>query len=196
MGERRLISGSPALTRRGKVSEPLESVHRPKEATSGGPANVNSTDGALQSRLWPSISASYHRFSSQNYLYPTSHARPFHLILLLPPLAHGCWPDRVPKVRMTRYGGLGRTRPKKLTSKASIPVVREHEIDTINDDTQSALQQIETGVEKAEESVRHPCIMSRDRDAGTHENSVYGESRPQNASANAIFCRSSICRRP
>lgn len=54
---------------------------------------------------------------------------------------------------MTRYGGLGRTRPKKLTSKASIPVVRESEIDAIDDDTQSALQQIETGVEKAEESV-------------------------------------------
>ncbi|KAJ5139284.1 uncharacterized protein N7515_004132 [Penicillium bovifimosum] len=56
---------------------------------------------------------------------------------------------------MTRYGGLGRTRPKKLTSKASIPVVRESEIDVIDDDTQSALQQIETGVEKAEESEIH-----------------------------------------
>ncbi|KAJ5882537.1 uncharacterized protein N7529_001209 [Penicillium soppii] len=56
---------------------------------------------------------------------------------------------------MTRYGGLGRTRPKKLTSKASIPVVREHEIDAIDDDIQSSLQQIETGVEKAEESEIH-----------------------------------------
>ncbi|KAJ5545442.1 hypothetical protein N7535_006172 [Penicillium sp. DV-2018c] len=56
---------------------------------------------------------------------------------------------------MTRYGGLGRTRPKKLTSKASIPVVRESEIDIIDDDTQNALQQIETGVEKAEESEIH-----------------------------------------
>lgn len=54
---------------------------------------------------------------------------------------------------MTRYGGLGRTRPKKLTSKASIPVVRESEIDIIDDEIQSSLQQIETGVEKAEESV-------------------------------------------
>lgn len=54
---------------------------------------------------------------------------------------------------MTRYGGLGRTRPKKLTSKASIPIVREHEIDAIDDDIQTTLQQIETGVEKAEESV-------------------------------------------
>jgi enhancer of polycomb-like protein len=54
---------------------------------------------------------------------------------------------------MTRYGGLGRTRPKKLTSKAFIPVVREHEIDALEDEIQNALQQIETGVEKAEESV-------------------------------------------
>lgn len=54
---------------------------------------------------------------------------------------------------MTRYGGLGRTRPKKLTSKASIPIVREHEIDALDDEHQAHLQQIETGVEKAEESV-------------------------------------------
>jgi enhancer of polycomb-like protein len=57
---------------------------------------------------------------------------------------------------MTRYGGLGRTRPKKLTSKASIPIVREHEIDLVEDEIQSTLQQIETGVEKAEESVSLP----------------------------------------
>ncbi|KAL3480674.1 enhancer of polycomb-like-domain-containing protein [Aspergillus californicus] len=56
---------------------------------------------------------------------------------------------------MTRYGGLGRTRPKKLTSKASIPVVREHEIDALEDEIQNTLQQIETGVEKAEESEFH-----------------------------------------
>ncbi|EAU32385.1 conserved hypothetical protein [Aspergillus terreus NIH2624] len=56
---------------------------------------------------------------------------------------------------MTRYGGMGRTRPKKLTSKASIPIVREHEIDIIDDEVQNALQQIETGVEKAEESEFH-----------------------------------------
>lgn len=57
---------------------------------------------------------------------------------------------------MTRYGGLGRTRPKKLTSKASIPIVREQDIDVLDEDIQN-LQQIETGVEKAEESVSyHP----------------------------------------
>ncbi|KAJ5920942.1 hypothetical protein N7466_009268 [Penicillium verhagenii] len=55
---------------------------------------------------------------------------------------------------MTRYGGLGRTRPKKLTSKASIPIVREEEIDALDEDHQNH-QQIETGVEKAEESEFH-----------------------------------------
>ena len=54
---------------------------------------------------------------------------------------------------MTRYGGMGRTRPKKLTAKASIPIVREDEIDVLDDELQASLQQIETGVEKAEESV-------------------------------------------
>lgn len=48
---------------------------------------------------------------------------------------------------------MGRTRPKKLTPKASIPIVGESEIDIIDDEVQSTLQQIETGVEKAEESV-------------------------------------------
>lgn len=70
---------------------------------------------------------------------------------------------------MTRYGGMGRTRPKKLTSKASIPIVREHDIDAIEEEVQNTVQQIETGVEKAEESVRCPpsnfspsLCMSRD----------------------------------
>lgn len=84
---------------------------------------------------------------------------------------------------MTRYGGMGRTRPKKLTSKASIPIIRETDIDVIEDEIQSSLQQIETGVEKAEESVslahhvtsdpcpvknlsrarrsRNPCLLTR-----------------------------------
>ncbi|KAL2217161.1 enhancer of polycomb-like-domain-containing protein [Thermoascus aurantiacus ATCC 26904] len=56
---------------------------------------------------------------------------------------------------MSRYGVMGRTRPKKLTSKAVVPIVREHEIDFVDEEVQSALQQIETGVEKAEESEVH-----------------------------------------
>ena len=82
----------------------------------------------------------------------------YRLILISFPLAHGDCPFPRPKVRMTRYGGMGRTRPKKLTSKASIPIVREQDIDIIDDEVQNALQQVETGVEKAEESVSsyHP----------------------------------------
>ena len=58
---------------------------------------------------------------------------------------------------------MGRTRPKKLTSKAAIPIIRETDIDVIEDEIQSSLQQIETGVEKAEESVSVPTpVMSRD----------------------------------
>jgi enhancer of polycomb-like protein len=59
---------------------------------------------------------------------------------------------------MTRYGGMGRTRPKKLTPKAAIPIIREDDIDIVDDDLQSSLQQIETGVEKAEESVSQPSL--------------------------------------
>jgi hypothetical protein len=67
---------------------------------------------------------------------------------------------------MTRYAGLGRTRPKKLTPKAPIPIYREHQIDDLEEEIQNGLQQVETGVEKAEESVsvypNHPCFQSRD----------------------------------
>lgn len=68
---------------------------------------------------------------------------------------------------------MGRTRPKKLTSKASIPIVREDQIDAIDDDVQSALQQVETGVEKAEESVcgvPHTPVLSRDMSDAIREN--------------------------
>lgn len=77
---------------------------------------------------------------------------------------------------MTRYGGLGRTRPKKLTSKASIPIVREDQIDVIDDDVQSALQQVETGVEKAEESVcdiPHTPVQSRDMSDAIREKNFF-----------------------
>ncbi|KAL3432178.1 enhancer of polycomb-like protein 1 [Aspergillus tetrazonus] len=56
---------------------------------------------------------------------------------------------------MTRYAGLGRTRPKKLTPKAPIPIYREHQIDDLEEEIQNGLQQVETGVEKAEESEYH-----------------------------------------
>jgi enhancer of polycomb-like protein len=60
---------------------------------------------------------------------------------------------------MTRYGGMGRTRPKKLTSKASIPIVREDQIETIDEEGQATFNQVETGVEKAEESVSNPFLL-------------------------------------
>ncbi|KAK2764888.1 Enhancer of polycomb-like protein 1 [Arachnomyces sp. PD_36] len=56
---------------------------------------------------------------------------------------------------MTRYGGLGRTRPKKLTSKAIVPVYRENQVEAIDNEVQNTLQAIETGVEKAEETEYH-----------------------------------------
>lgn len=54
---------------------------------------------------------------------------------------------------MTRFGGLGRTRPKKLTSKAVVPIYKENQVDSIDSEVQNTLQAIETGVEKAEETV-------------------------------------------
>ncbi|QSS50420.1 histone acetyltransferase [Histoplasma capsulatum var. duboisii H88] len=57
---------------------------------------------------------------------------------------------------MSRLGGMMRsTRPKKLTSKQPIPIFREDQIDIIEDDLQTTLQAIDTGVEKAEETEYH-----------------------------------------
>ncbi|KAL2371099.1 Enhancer of polycomb-like protein 1, partial [Blastomyces gilchristii] len=54
---------------------------------------------------------------------------------------------------MSRLGGMMRsTRPKKLTSKQPIPIFREDQVDLIDDDLQTTLQAIDTGVEKAEET--------------------------------------------
>lgn len=58
---------------------------------------------------------------------------------------------------MTRFGGLGRTRPKKLTSKAVVPIYRENQVESIDNEVQNTLQAIETGVEKAEETV---CVVA------------------------------------
>lgn len=75
---------------------------------------------------------------------------------------------------MSRLGGMMRsTRPKKLTSKQPIPIFREDQIDIIEDDLQTTLQAIDTGVEKAEETVSHiphwccsvfqRCLVTRSR---------------------------------
>ncbi|WEW61953.1 Enhancer of polycomb-like protein 1 [Emydomyces testavorans] len=47
------------------------------------------------------------------------------------------------------------TRPKKLTAKQPIPIYRDNQIDLAEDELQTTLQNIETGVEKAEESEYH-----------------------------------------
>lgn len=44
------------------------------------------------------------------------------------------------------------TRPKKLTAKQNVPIFREEQVDNIND-VDAIRNQVETGVEKAEESV-------------------------------------------
>jgi hypothetical protein len=72
---------------------------------------------------------------------------------------------------MTRFGGMGRTRPKKLTSKAIVPIYKENQVEAIDNEVQNTLQAIETGVEKAEETVSvvvvklciTVCCISRDR---------------------------------
>jgi enhancer of polycomb-like protein len=51
------------------------------------------------------------------------------------------------------------TRPKKLTPKQPIPIFREDQIDLTEDDPQSTVQAVETGVEKAEESVRENSVL-------------------------------------
>lgn len=49
------------------------------------------------------------------------------------------------------------TRPKKLTSKQPIPIFREDQIELAEEDPQQSLQCVETGVEKAEETVSLLC---------------------------------------
>ncbi|KAI1990285.1 Enhancer of polycomb-like protein 1 [Ophidiomyces ophidiicola] len=57
---------------------------------------------------------------------------------------------------MSRLTGMMRsTRPKKLTSKQAIPIYRDSQIEIADDDLQTTLHTIETGVEKAEESEYH-----------------------------------------
>lgn len=55
---------------------------------------------------------------------------------------------------MTRNAVANRFRTRKLSTKQSLQVLRENQIDLIDDDAQRNIPQIETGVEKVEESVR------------------------------------------
>lgn len=51
-----------------------------------------------------------------------------------------------------RSGGRS-TRPKKLTPKQNVHIFREEQIDTVSADIDAVRNQVETGVEKSEESV-------------------------------------------
>lgn len=54
---------------------------------------------------------------------------------------------------MTTRGVARNTRPKKLVNKTALPILREYEVENIDDDVQRNITQLETGVERAEESV-------------------------------------------
>ena len=51
------------------------------------------------------------------------------------------------------------TRPKKLTPKQNVPIFREEQVESASAEAEALRNQIDTGVEKSEESVSplHPC---------------------------------------
>lgn len=57
---------------------------------------------------------------------------------------------------MTRSAAGIRFRTRKLSTKQTLAVLREHQIDSVDDDGQRNIPQIETGVERQEEIVRCP----------------------------------------
>ncbi|KAG0129816.1 enhancer of polycomb-like-domain-containing protein [Tuber indicum] len=56
---------------------------------------------------------------------------------------------------MTRSGAGNRFRTRKLSTKQSLAVLRENQIDSVDDDAQRNIPQIETGVERGEEIEHH-----------------------------------------
>jgi enhancer of polycomb-like protein len=54
---------------------------------------------------------------------------------------------------MTRGGATARFRQRKLSTKQCLQVVREDQIEKIDDDQPRNIPQVDTGVEKAEEIV-------------------------------------------
>jgi hypothetical protein len=57
---------------------------------------------------------------------------------------------------MTRSAVGNRFRTRKLSTKQTLAVLRENQIDSVDDDGQRNIPQIETGVERQEEIVRCP----------------------------------------
>ena len=60
---------------------------------------------------------------------------------------------------MTRSGAGNRFRTRKLSTKQSLAVLRENQIDSVDDDAQRNIPQIETGVERGEEIVCCPLFL-------------------------------------
>ena len=54
---------------------------------------------------------------------------------------------------MTRAGAAARFRQRKLSTKQTLAVVREDQVDKVDDDPQRNIPKVETGVEKGEEIV-------------------------------------------
>jgi len=59
---------------------------------------------------------------------------------------------------MTRSAVGNRFRTRKLSTKQTLAVLRENQIDSVDDDGQRNIPQIETGVERQEEIVRCPLF--------------------------------------
>jgi enhancer of polycomb-like protein len=54
---------------------------------------------------------------------------------------------------MTRAGAAARFRQRKLSTKQTLAIVREDQVDKVEDDPQRNIPKVETGVEKGEEIV-------------------------------------------
>lgn len=52
------------------------------------------------------------------------------------------------------------TRPKKLTPKQNVPIFREEQVDTASTLDDAVRNQVETGVEKSEESVSTHLVVA------------------------------------
>jgi enhancer of polycomb-like protein len=60
---------------------------------------------------------------------------------------------------MTRSAVAGaRFRQRKLSTKQGLSILRENQIDQVDDDAHRNITKVETGVEKGELDVSHPCV--------------------------------------
>lgn len=60
---------------------------------------------------------------------------------------------------MTRAGAAGaRFRQRKLSTKQTLQILREDQVERVDDDPQRNIPKVETGVEKGEEVVSSPSV--------------------------------------